>query len=99
MYPLNRRNQTVTAFCDGLNDAGVFRIILKGSTELSDRAFKYIVTYEGVGPDGLQQLFLCDRFAGVLGQAHQNLHCLRREVVCRPIADGGIQTRMDQPRP
>src|SRR5580765_2971581 len=70
----NVSDQPVAALRDGLDDAGLLRVIAKYAPEIRDATGEHIVGNECVGPNSADEQFLRDYATGMCRQAHEYLH-------------------------
>src|SRR6516162_8337311 len=94
-----RCDQSIASFRDCLDNAWFAGIVLKGAAQLGNAALQYILGHGDVGPYGLKQLLLGKRFAGVLGQAHQDSHYLWLEANGPAFTRHAVEGRIDDPAP
>src|SRR5262249_5749323 len=64
---------------------------------LTDTAPQYVLSHDDVRPYGLKQLLLGKRFAGLLGQAQQDLHYFWFEANGPAFGRHAVEGRIDDP--
>src|SRR5262249_15040679 len=98
LHALDWSEEAIPAARNGLDDPGLFGVIVKGFAQLGDQARQDVISNEGVRPDGADQAFFGHDFVRVLGQIDEHLHGLGLDVAHMSFQRDGMELRLDEPR-